>query len=69
MQILDKELQRIQQENVQLTKLTLKIDDKTLIKNLKKHVGKMLKPFKGLQYDEYLHNEIHLNQIMVREDD
>ena len=29
----------------------------------------MLKPFKGLQFDEFLHNEIHLNEIMTREDD
>ena len=29
----------------------------------------MLKPFKGLQFDEYLYNEIHLNQIMIKEDD
>ena len=32
-------------------------------------VKKMLKPFKGLQFDEFLHNEIHLNEIMSREDD
>jgi hypothetical protein len=31
---------------------------------LQKNVKKMLKPFKGLQYDDFLHNEIHLNQIM-----
>ena len=29
----------------------------------------MLKPFKGLQYDEYLQNEVHLNEIMQKEDD
>jgi len=25
----------------------------------------MLKPFKGLNFDDYLHAEIHLNEIMV----
>lgn len=25
----------------------------------------MIKPYKGLQYDDFLHGEIHLNQIMV----
>ena len=40
-----------------------------MIKNLQKMVKKMLKPFKGLQFDEFLHNEIHLNEIMTREDD
>ena len=29
----------------------------------------MLKPFKGFQFDDFLHNEIHLNEIMTREDD
>jgi len=29
----------------------------------------MLKPFKGFNFDEFLHNEIHLNEIMIREDD
>jgi hypothetical protein len=29
----------------------------------------MLKPFKGLQFDEFLHNEIHLNEIMAKDDD
>lgn len=52
-----------------IAKINLKIDDKTLIKNLQKMVKKMLKPFKGLQFDEFLHNEIHLNEIMTREDD
>jgi len=32
-------------------------------------VKKMLKPFKGFNFDEFLHNEIHLNEIMIREDD
>jgi hypothetical protein len=49
--------------------LVLKIDDKALIKNLQKIVKKMLKPFKGFQFDDFLHNEIHLNEIMTREDD
>lgn len=46
--ILEKENTRIQQENVLIAKQTLKIDDKTHIKNLQKSVKKMLKPFKGL---------------------
>jgi len=29
----------------------------------------MLKPFKGLQFDEFLYNEIHLNEIMAKEDE
>ena len=29
----------------------------------------MLKPFKGLQFDEFLNNEIHLNEIMSKEDE
>ncbi len=29
----------------------------------------MLKPWKGLQFDEFLYNEIHLNEIMCKEDD
>jgi len=32
-------------------------------------VKKMLKPLKGLQFDEFLHNEIHLNEIMAKEDE
>lgn len=32
-------------------------------------VKKMLKPFKGLQFDEFLHNEIHLNEIMCKDED
>ena len=52
-----------------IAKLVLKIDDRSLIKNLQKTVKKMLKPFKGLQFDEFLHNEIHLNEIMTKEDD
>ena len=46
----------------------LKIEDKSLVKNLQKNVKKMIKPFKGLQYDEYLNNEVHLNQIMATEE-
>jgi len=46
-QLIEKEQQRIQQENIFIAKLTLKIDDKALIKNLQKTVKKMLKPFKG----------------------
>ena len=29
----------------------------------------MLKPFKGLQFDDFLHNEIHINQIMSQNAD
>jgi len=29
----------------------------------------MLRPFKGLQFDEFLNNEIHLNEIMAKGDD
>jgi len=46
-QLIEKEQQRIQQENILIAKLVLKIDDKALIKNLQKTVKKMLKPFKG----------------------
>ena len=67
--LIEKEQQRIQQENILIAKQTLKIDDKNHIKNLQKVVKKMLKPFKGLQFDEYLHNEIHLNEIMSKEDE
>lgn len=28
----------------------------------------MIKPYKGLQYDDFLHGEIHLTQIMVPAD-
>lgn len=52
-----------------IQKLSLKVDDKTLVKITAKQVKKMLKPFKGLQFDEFLHNEIHLNEIMAREDE
>ena len=56
------------QENVALQKGMLKIEDKSLVKNLQKNVKKMIKPFKGLQFDEYLNNEVHLNQIMSSEE-
>lgn len=46
--IVEKEQQRVLQENVALQKGMLKIEDKTLIKNLQKSVKKMIKPFKGL---------------------
>ena len=48
--------------------MTLKIDDKVLIKQLQKAVKKMLRPYRGLQYDEFVHCEVHLNEIMVPED-
>lgn len=51
-----------------LSKSQLKIEDKNLIKQFKKSVGKMLKPFKGLQFDDFLNNEIHLNEIMLTHD-
>lgn len=63
--ILDKEAQRVHQENISLSKSMLKIEDKTLIKVLQKNAKKMLKPFKGLNYDDFLNNEIHLNEIMA----
>lgn len=46
----------------------LKIEEKSLVKALQKNVKKMLKPFKGLQFDDFLNNEIHLNEIMSTED-
>ena len=46
----------------------IKIEDKNLVKTLQKNVKKMLKPFKGLQFDDFLHNEIHLNEIMSNPD-
>ena len=67
--IIEKEQQRIQQENIFIAKQTIKIDDKPLIKNMQKMVKKMLKPFKGLQFDEFLQNEVHLHEIMQKEDD
>jgi hypothetical protein len=63
-QILEKESQRVTLENTTLMKQNIKIEDKRLVKMLQKNVKKMLKPFKGLNYDDFLHNEIHLNQIM-----
>ena len=66
--IVEKEQQRVLQENVALQKGMLKIEDKSLVKNLQKNVKKMIKPFKGLQFDEYLNNEVHLNQIMSSEE-
>ena len=46
--ILEKESQRVQGENVMLSKQNIKIEDKRLIKMLQKNAKKMLKPFKGL---------------------
>ena len=56
------------QENVALQKGVLRIEDKTLIKYVRNQVKKMLKPFRGLQYDDFLNNEIHLNEIMATQD-
>jgi hypothetical protein len=66
--IIDKEQQRVTQENVSLQKGLLRIEDKTLVKYLRGQVKKMLKPFRGLQYDDFLNNEIHLNEIMATQD-
>ena len=66
--IIDKEQQRVAQENQGLAKGQLRIEDKTLVKYLRGQVKKMLKPFRGLQYDDYLNNEIHLNEIMATQD-
>jgi hypothetical protein len=46
--MIDKEQQRIKDENVLIAKLSLKIDDKLLIKHLQKVCKKLLRPFKGL---------------------
>ena len=51
-----------------MIKNVLRIEDKTLVKTLQKNVKKMLKPFKGLQFDDFLNNEIHLNEIMSTQD-
>lgn len=53
------------QEGAGLAKNVLRIEDKSLIKYLRGQVKKMLKPFKGLIYDDFLNNEIHLNEIMA----
>ena len=66
--IMDKEQQRVTQESTSLNKNVLRIEDKTLIKYLRGQVKKMLKPFKGLNYDDFLNNEIHLNEIMATQD-
>lgn len=58
----------MQQENLLLSKSNLKIEDKNLIKQFKKSVSKMRKPFKGLNFDDFLNNEIHLNEIMATQD-
>lgn len=42
----------------------IRIEDRPVIKKLQKSVKKMLKPFKGLNFDDFLHAEIHLNEIM-----
>lgn len=67
--MLDKEQQRTKEENTFLAKQQSRIDDKQLIKLLQKVCKKLLRPFRGLQFDDYLHNEIHLNEIMARSDD
>lgn len=51
-----------------MAKNVLRIEDKSLIKYLRGQVKKMLKPFKGLNYDDFLNNEIHLNEIMATQD-
>lgn len=66
--IMDKEQTRVKQEADSLAKQGLRVEDKTLIKYLRGQVKKMLKPFRGLQYDDFLNNEIHLNEIMATQD-
>ena len=66
--IMDKEQQRVTQESTILSKNVLRVEDKNLIKYVKSQVKKMLKPFKGLTYDDFLNNEIHLNEIMATND-
>lgn len=66
--VMEKEQQRVTQESTGLSKNQLRIEDKTLIKYLRGQVKKMLKPFRGLQYDDFLNNEIHLNEIMATQD-
>ena len=51
-----------------LSKSQVKVEDNNLVNKFKKSVGKMLKPFKGLQFDDFLNNEIHLNEIMLTHD-
>lgn len=64
--ILQKENQRTQIEVGIINKTAnIRVEDKPLIKKLQKSVKKMIKPFKGLNFDDYLHGEIHLNEIMV----
>lgn len=67
--ILTKESSRISNETFFLNKTcNLRIEDKPLIKTVQKSVKKMLKPFRGLNFDDFLHAEIHLNEIMVSQD-
>jgi len=66
--ILEKEGQRVHLENITLSKQNIKIEDKRLVKMLQKNVKKMLKPFKGLNFDDFLHGEVHLHQIMTSPD-
>jgi hypothetical protein len=67
--ILNREQKRISDESFFINKtVNLRIEDKPLIKTLQKSVKKMIKPFKGLNFDDFLHAEIHLNEIMVSQD-
>ena len=64
--VLQREAQRINNESYLLNKISnIRIEDKPIIKKLQKAVKKMLKPFKGLNFDDYIHGEIHLNEIMT----
>ncbi len=64
--ILQKESQRVSNEVFFLNKIAnIRIEDKPMIKKLQKAVKKMLKPFKGLNFDDFIHGEIHLNEIMT----
>jgi hypothetical protein len=56
----------VNNEAFHLNKISnIRIEDKPMIKKLQKSVKKMLKPFKGLNFDDFLHGEIHLNEIMT----
>eukprot|EP00347_Sterkiella_histriomuscorum_P024344 403331451 len=68
--ILQKESQRESVEAYHLNKTAnIRIEDKPLIKKLQKSVKKMLKPFKGMNFDDFVHAELHLNEIMVSQQD
>ena len=45
------------------------MEDRSLVKHIQKAVKKMLKPFKGLNYDEFMMAEVHLNEVMAGGDE